>query len=42
MLKIFMTQAKKLLIYLIVTQKLDLKPFTNQNKMRLRQKDLKY
>ena len=37
-----MTQAKKLLIYLIVTQKLDLKPFTNQNKMRLRQKDLKY
>ena len=37
-----MTQAKKLLIYLIVTQKLDLKPFTNQNKMRLREKDLKY
>ena len=42
MLKIFMTQDKKLLIYLIVTQKLDLKLFTNQNKMRLREKDLKY
>ena len=27
-----MTQDRKLLIYLIVTQKLDLKPFTNQNK----------
>ena len=36
-----MTQDKKLLIYLIVTQKLDLKPFANQNKMRLREKDLK-
>ena len=32
MLKIFVTQDRKLLIYLIVTQKLDLKPFTNQNK----------
>ena len=42
MLKIFMTPDKKILIYLIVTQKLDLKPFTNQNKMRLREKDLKY
>ena len=42
MLKIFMTQGKKLLIYLIATQKLDLKPFTNQNKMGLREKDLKY
>ena len=37
-----MTQGRKLLIYLIVTQKLDLKPFTNQKKMRLREKDLKY
>ena len=27
-----MNQDRKLLIYLIVTQKLDLKPFTNQNK----------
>ena len=35
-------QRQKLLIYLIATQKLDLKPFTNQNKMRLREKDLKY
>ena len=42
MLKIFMTQDKKLLTYLIATQKLDVKPFTNQNKMRLREKDLKY
>ena len=42
MLKTFMTQDKKLLIYLIVTQKLDLKLFTNQNKMRLREKDLRY
>ena len=39
MLKIFMTQGRKLLIYLIVTQRLDLKPFTNQNKMRLGEKD---
>ena len=42
MLKTFMTQGRKLLIYLIVTQILDLKPFTNQNKMRLTEKDLKY
>ena len=42
MLKIFMAQDKKLLIYLIVTQTLDLKPVTKQNKMRLREKDLKY
>ena len=42
MLKSFMTQGKKLLIYLIVTQKLDLNPFTDQNKMRVREKDLKY
>ena len=37
-----MKQGRKLLIYLAVTQKLGLKPFTNQNKMRLREKDLKY
>ena len=42
MLKIFMTQGRKLLIYLIVTQKLDLKLFTNQNKIKLKEKDLKY
>ena len=37
-----MTQGRKLLIYLIITQKLDLKPFTNQNKIKLEEKDLKY
>ena len=40
--RIFMTRDKKLLIYLMIIQKLDLKPFTNQNKMKLREKDLKY
>ena len=42
MFKIFKTQSKKLLIYLIVTQKLDLKLFTNQNKIKMKEKDLKY
>ena len=42
MLKVFLTQDKKLLIYLIATQKLDLKPFTNQNKIKLNKKDLKH
>ena len=37
-----MTPDKKLLIYLIAIQNLDLNPFTNQNKMRLREKDLNY
>ena len=37
-----MTRDKKLLIYLMIMQKLDLKLFTNQNEMRLREKDLKY
>ena len=37
-----MTQGKKLLIYLIATQKLELKPFTNQNKTKLKEKDLRY
>ena len=37
-----MTQGKKLLIYVIATQKLDLKLFTNQNKIKLKEKDLKY
>ena len=40
--KIFMTRDRKLLTYLMIMQKLDLKPFTNQNKMKLRKKDLKY
>ena len=42
MLKIFMNQDKKSLIYLIVTQKLGLKLFTNQNKTKLKEKDLRY
>ena len=33
---------QKLLIYLMIMQKLDRKPFTNQNKMKLKQKDSKY
>ena len=38
-----MTQDKKLLIYLIVTQKLGLKLFTNQKKKKkLKEKDLRY
>ena len=40
--KTFMTRDRKLLTYLMIMQKLDLKPFTNQNKMKLRKKDLKY
>ena len=42
MLKIFMIQGKKLLIYQMIIQKLDLKPFTSQNKMKLQEKGLKY
>ena len=42
MLKIFITQDKKLLIYLMITQKLDLKPFTNENKIKQQEQDLKY
>ena len=41
MFKIFMTQGKRLLIFLLVTQKLDLKLFTNQNKIKLKEKALK-
>ena len=33
---------KKKLIYLMIMQKLDLKPFTIQNKMELKEQDLKY
>ena len=36
-----MTQGKKLSTYLIITEKLDLKLFTDQNKMKLTEKDLK-
>ena len=42
MLKIFTTKGKKLSTYLIITEKLDLKLFPDQNKMKLREKDLKY
>ena len=37
-----MTREKKLLIYLIIMQKLDLKPFTNQNKIKQQKQDLRY
>ena len=37
-----MTRDKKILIYLMIMQKLDLKPFINQNKMKLKEQDLKY
>ena len=37
-----MTRDRKLLIYLMIIQKLDRKPFINQNKMKLKEKDLKY
>ena len=37
-----MTQGRKLLTYLKVTQKLDLKLFTNQKKIKLKEKDLKH
>ena len=37
-----MSQNKKLLIYLMIMQKLDLKPFTKQNKIKSKEKDLKY
>ena len=37
-----MTRDKKLLIYLMIIQELDLKPFTNQSKMKLKEQVLKY
>ena len=42
MLKIFMVQGKKLLIYLIINQNLNLDLFVDQNMMKLREEDLKY
>ena len=47
MLKIFITQDKKLLIYLMITQKLNLKQnqkskITNENKIKQQEQDLKY
>ena len=37
-----MTRDKKLLIYLIITQKLNLNLFIGQNMMKLKEQDLKY
>ena len=42
MLKTFMIRGKKLLIYLIITQKLNLDLFIDQSMTKLREKDLKY
>ena len=42
MLKIFITQDKKILIYLMIMQKLDQKPFKNQNNTKQQEQDLKY
>ena len=37
MLKMFITQGKKLLIYLTIMQKLNQKPFKNANNMKLKE-----
>ena len=37
-----MIRGKKLLIYLIIAEKLNLNLFIDQNKMKLREEDLKY
>ena len=42
MFSIFMIRDKKLLIYFLITQKLNLNLFIDQNMMKLREKDLKY
>ena len=39
---IFMVRGKKLLIYLIITEKSNLKLFVDQNMMKLKEEDLKY
>ena len=41
-LKLFMTQDKKLLLYLMIMQKLDLKKFINENKIKQQEQGLKY
>ena len=41
MLKIFVIRDKKLLIYSMIIQELDLKLFTNQNKIKLKEQDVK-
>ena len=42
MLKIFVIRDKKLFIYSMIIQELDLKLFTNQNKIKLKEQDVKY
>ena len=42
MLKIFIIRDKKVLIYLMITQKLNLNLFVDQNMMKLNEQDLKY
>ena len=42
MFSIFMIRDKKLLIYFLITQKLNLNLFIDQNMMKLREEDLKY
>ena len=42
MLKIFIIRDKKVLIYLMITQKLNLNIFIDQNMMKLNEQDLKY
>ena len=42
MFSIFMIRDKKLLIYFLITQKLNLNLFIDQNMTKLREKDLKY
>ena len=42
MFKVFMSQNKKLSTYLMIMQKLDLKIFIYQNRMKQKEQDLKY
>ena len=42
MLKIFVIRDKKLFIYSMIIQELDLKLFTNQNKIKLKEQDVNY
>ena len=37
-----MIRDKKILIYLLTTQKVDLNVFIDQNKIKLKEQDLKY
>ena len=42
MLRIFIIQDKKSLIYLMIIQELDLKQFTKQNRIKQWEQDFKY